>query len=190
MTLEYIKGPLNIVADGMSRLVDSNKPEKCPVTHGISVLREIPLEIFMTLMEKIDLAFADDEQSRTATVATPEEESLNAILKEFIVPHKEREIIAKVHNALAGHAGVERTFDRLVQQGHHWPHMREHIKFFIKHCAFCQKMSYLKTPIHTTPFTTAAYAPMQRQNWDSIGPLTLTTGETCYILVPIHCHSR
>ena len=188
MILEYIKGPLNTVADGMSRLVNSNKPIKCPVSHGLCVLREIPLVTFATLIEEINLAFAED--SRTATVATAEEESLNAILREFQVPHKEREIIAKVHNALAGHSGVERTFDRLVQQGHHWPFMREHVKYYIKNCAFCQKMSYLKTPIHTTPFTTAAYAPMQRQNWDSIGPLTLTTGETSYILVAIDCHSR
>ena len=113
MTLEYIKGPLNIVADGMSRLVDSNKPIKCPISHGLSVLREIPLETFATLMEEIDLAFAEDDISRSATVATAEEESLNAILKEFQVPHKEREIIARVHNALAGHTGVERTSDRL-----------------------------------------------------------------------------
>ena len=190
MILEYIKGPLNIIADGMSRLVDSNKPSKCPVSHGLSVLREIPLEIFMSLMEEIDLGFAEEQNSRTPKSATSEEESLNAILKEFQVPHKEREIIAKVHNAIAGHAGVERTFDRLVQQGHHWPYMREHVKYYIKNCSFCQKMSYLKTPIHTTPFTTAAYAPMQRQNWDSIGPLTLTTGETCHILVAIDCHSR
>ena len=95
MTLEYIKGPLNTVADGMARLVDSNKPIKCPVSHGLSVLREIPLETFMVLMEEIDLAFAEDDNSRRPTVATAEEESLNAILREFQVPHKERAIIAK-----------------------------------------------------------------------------------------------
>ena len=51
-------------------------------------------------------------------------------------------------------------------------------------------MSYLRTPIQTNPFTTAAYAPHERQNWDSIGPLTLSSGEVVHILVAICCHSR
>ena len=185
MILEYIKGPLNIIADGMSRLVASNK---CPVSHGISLLREVPLQIYINLMREIDCAHSAHEMDRGPLVV--DTESINAILREFQVPHKERAIIEKVHNSLAGHAGVERTFDRLVQQGHHWEYMREHVKYFIKHCPYCQKMCMVKTPIHTTPFTTAAYAPMQRQNWDSIGPLTLTTGETCHILVAIDCHTR
>ena len=106
------------------------------------------------------------------------------------MPHKERELIAKVHNKIAGHAGVEKTFDRLVQMGYHWEHMREHVRYFIKRCPFCQKMSYMKTPIQTTPFTTAAYENQERQNWDSVGPLTLTDGRVVYILVCIDCFSR
>ena len=74
--------------------------------------------------------------------------------------------------------------------GYHWEYMREHIKYFIRRCPFCQKMSYLKTPIHTTPFTTAVYEPFQRQNWDSIGPLTLSNGTKCHILVAICCFTR
>ncbi len=51
-------------------------------------------------------------------------------------------------------------------------------------------MSYLKTPVQTNPFTTAAYAPMERQNWDSIGPLTLEDGTIVHILVAICCFTR
>ena len=36
VTIEYIKGPDNIIADGMSRLVHTNKH---PISHGIAVLR-------------------------------------------------------------------------------------------------------------------------------------------------------
>ena len=171
ITIEYIKGPDNIIADGMSRLVHTNK-----VAHGIAVLREIPMEIILSLQE-YDLD------------SIVETHNLN-ILKEFVVPSEKRKIIAQVHNSISGHGGVERTFDKLVKMGHHWEYMREHVRYFIKRCPYCQKMSYTKTPIHTTPFTTAAYAPFDRQNWDSIGPLTLSNGEVCYILVAIDCFSR
>ena len=152
MTLEYIKGPLNIVADGMSRLLKSNK---CQVAEGIAFLREVNVEDYYR-----DLSCEDCSAETT--------EYLN-IIKEFVVPGKERDVIAKVHNSEVGHFGVEKTFEKLVRQGHHWPYMREHVKYFCRRCPFCQKMNQLKTPIHTTPFTTAAYEPFERQNWDSIG---------------------
>ena len=156
MNLEYIKGPLNIAADGMSRLVKSNKPV---VAAGIAYLREIPMETYCTLIEKINKDLYYEEIFKPTTV----QESLN-ILKEFVVPNKERDIIAKVHNSELGHFGQERTFNKLVKLGYHWNYMREHVKYFCRRCPFCQKMNQLKTPIHTTPFTTAAYEPFERQN--------------------------
>jgi hypothetical protein len=51
-------------------------------------------------------------------------------------------------------------------------------------------MSYLKTPVHTHPFTTAAYGPFQRINIDTIGPLTASEAGYCHILVVICCFSR
>ena len=182
MTLEYIKGPDNIIADGMSRLVKSNK---CPVSHGIAMIREVSIVDYVYLMSSINELVAATE----APVTNTDEQQLN-ILKEFVVPHDKRELIAKVHNQFAGHAGVDRTFDRLTAMGYHWEYMREHVRYFIKRCPLCQKMSQLKTPIHTTPFTTAAYEPWERCNLDSIGPLTLTDGSVCHILVAIDCFTR
>jgi len=51
-------------------------------------------------------------------------------------------------------------------------------------------MSYLRTPIQTNPFTTAAYSFQERQNWDSIGPITLSDGSKVHILVCICCFTR
>jgi len=116
-------------------------------------------------------------------------EELN-LLKEFRVPHTERAIILRVHNSLAGHHGVERTMKKLVEANYHWPYMREHVKWFIRHCPLCQKMSQLKSPIHAIPYTTAAYDPFKRINIDSIGPLTTSDGRVWHILVIIDCFSR
>ena len=51
-------------------------------------------------------------------------------------------------------------------------------------------MSYLKTPIHTLPFTTATYEPWQRINIDTIGPLPPDENDNKYIIVIIDTFTR
>jgi hypothetical protein len=118
--IEYIPGPVNIIADSLSRLVinenNNNNDE------------------YINLIEPFKL----DKITYKA--------------------------ISSVHNSRAGHHGVERTLYKLKNgdKPNTWPNMREHIKKFIKQCPCCQKMSVLKIPIHTHPFTTASYEPMER----------------------------
>ena len=112
-------------------------------------------------------------------------------VKEFQISPEIRQIISSVHNSIIGHHGVERTFEKLLEQGHHWKYMREHVRYYIRRCCpFCQKMNYLKSPVHTHPFTTSAYSPFERQNMDSIGPLTLQNGDKVHILVIVCCFTR
>jgi hypothetical protein len=57
------------------------------------------------------------------------------------IPNKKYKLIAKVHNSTAGHNGVEKTLQKLEARGEGtWPHMREHVKQFIKDCPVCQKL--------------------------------------------------
>ena len=53
-------------------------------------------------------------------------------VREFQISPAIKLLIDKVYNALVGYHGVERTFDKLVRQGHHWPYMREHVKYYIR----------------------------------------------------------
>jgi transposase InsO family protein len=48
--------------------------------------------------------------------------------------------------------------------------LRAHVKQFIALCPCCQKMRMLKIPIHSHPFTTSRYYPMECHNIDFIGP--------------------
>ena len=112
------------------------------------------------------------------------------LLDEFRIPEAAYKQIGKVHNSIVGHHGVERTLDKLMKQGSPWDFMREHVRRFIKNCPCCQKMSYLKVPIHTQPFTTASYEPMERINIDSIGPLPCDIHGLCYIVVVICTFTR
>jgi transposase InsO family protein len=104
------------------------------------------------------------------------------VLEEFKIPKEQHKIIGKVHNTYAGHHGVERTLAKLKAAGRSWTYMREHVKRFIRECPCCQKMSYIKVPIHTSPFTTATLEPNERINIDSIGPLPPDENENCHIL--------
>ena len=129
-----------------------------------------------------------DAFSRLIPMSDPEETL--CLLDEFKIPHNLYKIISKVHNSVAGHHGVQRTINKLETQGQSWQFMKEHVKRFIKQCPCCQKMSYIKVPIHTHPFTTAAYEPMERINVDSIGPLPPDEYGNAYILVIRDCFTR
>ena len=109
-------------------------------------------------------------------------EEMLCVLDEFKIPKRQYTLIGKVHNSLAGHHGVERTLKYLKEQNEPWLYMREHVKRFIRECPCCQKMSYLKVPIHTNPFTTATLEPNERINVDSIGPLPPDENGNCHIL--------
>ena len=110
--------------------------------------------------------------------------------EEFTIPKEEYAILCQVHCDTVGHHGVDRTMDKLTRLGKHWKYMREHVKRFIKQCPCCQKMSYLRTPIHTHPFTTACYEPMERLEIDVIGPLPEDENGNRFILVIICCFTR
>jgi transposase InsO family protein len=91
-----------------------------------------------------------------------------------------RILIGKVHNSASGHHGVERTLRMLTTPTskdskvtlikERTPFLRSHVKQYIKLCACCQKMSMIKIPIHTHPFTTSRYYPMECLNIDFVGP--------------------
>ena len=109
---------------------------------------------------------------------------------DFNIPDVQYEKIGRVHNHISGHHGVQRTLEKLDAMGLDWTYRREHVKKFIKQCPFCQKMSYVKTSVHTHPFTVAAYYPMERLGMDSIGPLLPSKSGYQYILVLICCFTR
>jgi hypothetical protein len=117
-------------------------------------------------------------------------EVLNAIIDDFKIPREHYKKLGKVHNSTVGHHGLERTMNKLLEIYPAWPYMREHIRKFIKCCPCCQKMSYIKIPIHTHPFTTASYSVMERVNVDTIGPLPQDEYGNKYIIVFIDCFSR
>lgn len=109
---------------------------------------------------------------------------------EMRIPSDKYRTISKVHNTQVGHWGVERTIQRLYDNGQRWTHLREHVRMFVRQCPCCQLMSQIKIPIKTHPFTRASYEPMQCVNIDTIGPLPKDDFGNEHILVIIDCFTR
>ena len=98
--------------------------------------------------------------------------------------------ISNYHNAVVGHSGVDRTLAKMVKGGEKWRGMKKQIRSFVRMCPCCQKMSFLRTPIHTHPFTVAAYNPMEVISIDTAGPLPEDSYGNKYILAVIDNFSR
>ncbi len=147
-----ILGKNNPVADGLSRLVANNMPEKV-----------MPAKIIASLV-------TNNMPAHMLTALVPPEK----------IPEYLHILIGKVHNDRTGHHGLERTLRMittpsspgseiiLVDPKTH--KLRSHIRQYIATCPCCQKMSMLKTAINSHPFTTSRFYPMERLCMDYIGP--------------------
>jgi hypothetical protein len=105
-------------------------------------------------------------------------------------------IIAKCHNSMVGHMGVDKTLLRLQNMAEvrtltePWLNMRKDVRYFIKMCACCQKMAVLKPLIHTHPFTVASLEVMDRVAVDATGKLPTDKDGNQYIISVIDHFSR
>lgn len=96
------------------------------------------------------------------------------------------ETIARCHNEIVGHGGVERTIRKIKDLKLTWDSMRAEVKQYIRECPCCQKMSQIKTPINVLKFSTSTYRPMECLNIDFIGPYP----DKGYVLVIVDTFSR
>ena len=159
-TLAYIKGEDNIVADAFSRL--------CLLSDSRHLSEE---EVLSAFDEPIELMN-------------------NFATQRLSYPKEYAAVLGMFHNTEVGHFGVEKTMQKLLEKGHRWDYMRQHVKAFIRKCPCCQLMSQIKPAIHTLPFTVARYNPMESLNVDSIGPLPPDEDGNTFIIVVIDRFSR
>jgi hypothetical protein len=134
--------------------------------------------------------FIADSMSRLCTLTEQTAERYNTLTEDDI-PEEAYEKISQVHNSIQGHFGVEKTHEHLLRDGYEtWEHIRAHIRSFIRKCPCCQKMSTLRIPIHTSPYTTASHRTMERLNVDTLGPFPTDSWGNQYIIVVIDTFTR
>ena len=161
-TVQYIQGERNLVADSFSR--------------------ELPGHT-LTAAERRDLILSEEHDLKKV-------ETLNNLFEEHPVPTDKWNIIAQYHNSTMGHAGQERTVQRLAKHNHHWQYLRDHVRQFVSKCPICQKLSYIKPLINVPRFTLAHYLPFECINIDTIGPLREDKHGNKHIVVIIDAFSR
>ena len=169
---EYLEGVKNVVTDDFSRLCEvSDKTE------------------YLTVLEELDSPLAT-EYLNLITESIKTEEELALLIQPRVLPRDIYNKLIKIHNSYVGHLGVERTLFKLKRSNDNWEGMRADVISFIQQCPCCQKMSRIKVPIHTSPFTTASYGLMKKLSCDCIGPLKVTIQGYTHILVIIDNFSR
>ena len=174
--LEYIKGELNVVADGMSRLLPTTSEEINFMTVATTLATMTPIS--EEILNIINVEHSTDNTSNTNDVHT------------IRIPADRYRVISSVHNSNVGHHGVDRTYNKIKAIKKEWPLMRTHIREFIKQCPCCQKMSQIKVPIHTQHFTTASYEPFAKLMMDTLSFEVPDIDGYDKLLVIIDCFSR
>jgi hypothetical protein len=99
---------------------------------------------------------------------------LAAVTKsKFEIPADNREKIARAHNEVIGHSGVQRTRKLLLENGENWNNMNAHVRQFVSECGYCQKAAFRTPPVHTAPFVVSTLGPMTTRATDVLGPFPL-----------------
>jgi hypothetical protein len=179
-TTTYIKGQTNEIADFLSRI---------PPEHELLERKEeAKEEHYVCSLIATDERDEENEYMRV----DPAEDYCTLIatlLEDYNYTNEQRKMIGKVHNSTVGHFGIHKTVNTLKEQGNDWPHMRGHVRKFIRNCPICQKLSEESTLSAVNPYTTSTRDPMECLNIDYIGPFKFEQGDK-YILVVIDCFSR
>lgn len=103
---------------------------------------------------------------------------------QVVVPVKFRSLVLKMsHDQLAGHAGVQMTYDRILCY-FYWPRIKKDIASFIKTCHICQltgkpNQSLKPAPLRPIP---AVCQPFKHLIIDCIGPLPRSKAGSEFLL--------
>ena len=193
--LKHIAGSKNAVADAFSRLCTIREFTDDTLVAADDAISSDIAKVFSRLCAQREEE-KDDETSPSKSFEEAAEAAVKVlkakqIQENIFVPDKYFNKIKQVHNSELGHFGIDMTVRKLREVfGEPWEGQRAHVTSFIRRCPCCQKMSQLKTPIHTSRFTTATSHPMERLNIDTLGPFKPDSKGNTYIIVVIDAFSR
>ena len=172
--LKHIAGPLNHVADYMSRnptaTVDDYVPETTSMCKYLA---------YMHIVEESEQIIEEVVMCNTVSVMPAEP-----------IPEEYYRYCQEVHNEVEGHHGVENTLRKLKAKGKKWKYMRSHVKQFVKECDLCQKFDYNMIKANTKRYTVGGYRPFEQISMDDIGPFPADSNGNTYATIIIDDFSR
>ncbi|XP_023191398.1 uncharacterized protein LOC111608951 [Xiphophorus maculatus] len=108
---------------------------------------------------------------------------------QVVVPSKYREALLKVAHDDSGHAGVKKTYDRVLRH-FFWPRLKRDISSYVRTCHVCQLTAKPNQPLKPTPLLPIPVAtePFEHLIIDCVGPLPRSRSGACYLLT-VMCQS-
>ncbi|KAL4126714.1 hypothetical protein QTP88_010923 [Uroleucon formosanum] len=116
---------------------------------------------------------------------------IKIVTQEQLSKEDQLRIIREFHETpLGGHQGINRTYQRILQQ-HHWKGMRQMIKAYILSCETCQRQKIpnrsVKEPM---VITTTSSRPFEKIFMDIVGPFPKSHKGNIFILTLQDDHSK
>ena len=113
-----------------------------------------------------------------------EKEKQPPIWKMIVPPEGRKDLLYEHHDSkMAGHMGVDRTYERLKASPYYWPAMRETVQEWCGNCDVCATSKPGNKKIHGEMQTCLAGEPMERIAMDIMGPLITSARGNKYVLV-------
>ena len=183
ITIKYIKGEKNTVADALSRLdFTPTKSDITATTEYIFSMLDDDMELFPLCMRQIAIEHSDDTELRTRMSRKKNKrkytkQAINdhdVILengKVFVPKSMRQRMITWYHHWLI-HPGSERMM-KTINLTMTWPKMEANIKKFCKTCEKCQLAKKKVRKYGKLPAKTAERIPWHNVQVDCIGPYTV-----------------
>jgi len=197
-TIEYIKGPKNVVADILSRLEMTPSPESLDMAEFFGLdSDDLPPNAF-----PVSYTLLDREQKKDKTLLKKVHKSTQYSLKKFhgggttvrllcfknkiVVPTSLTKRMIQWYHFLLCHPGINRT-EETISQHFYWPKMRDQITNDVLTCAVCQKQKKQVRKYGLLPEKTAEVQPWDRLCVDLIGPYKVKSNVKGVKIPPLKC---
>jgi len=190
MTITYIRGEDNTVADALSRLPPNCFPGEGGNVPGISVTAVMSITTDQDILKMIQAGYLEDEFCKRVATSNMkgchQSNGLWYIGDRLLIPRVTsiRETLFRLAHDTLGHFGADKSYASL-RDAYYWPNMRRDLEqAYIPSCVDClrnkSRTSKPAGPLHPLPVPDDRGLSIAM---DFIGPLPLDEGYDCILTI-------